>query len=72
MKEWSIPEINLLLCTECGSCIELCPTEAVTMGPEGPIISRPADCTYCAECDAVCPEGAIRCPFEIVWLSTTE
>jgi formate hydrogenlyase subunit 6/NADH:ubiquinone oxidoreductase subunit I len=67
MVEWALPEINLLLCTRCGSCVELCPTGAAVMGPEGPFVAHPAECTYCAECEAICPHSAITCTFEIVW-----
>jgi len=71
MENWALPEINLLLCNRCGTCIEQCPTGAVEMKPEGPSIARPSDCTYCALCDAICPQGAIKCSYEIVWGSTT-
>jgi len=37
------------------------------MGPDGPFIARPEVCTYCAVCDTICPQGAIVCPYEIVW-----
>jgi ferredoxin len=67
MKDWVLPEINLLLCNRCSLCVERCPTGAVEMGPEGPVIARPAGCTYCALCDAICPQGAITCSYEIVW-----
>lgn len=67
MEEWALPEINLLLCTRCGTCVERCSTDAAEMGAEGPFIARPDDCTYCALCDAICPQGAIRCTYEIVW-----
>ena len=68
-RDWAIPEINLLLCSRCGTCVEQCPTGAVDMGPEGPVIARPADCTYCVLCEAICPQQAITCAFEIVWES---
>jgi len=67
MEEWTLPEINLLLCNQCGTCVEQCPTNAVEMRPKGPLIARPADCTYCALCDAICPQSAITCAYEIVW-----
>ncbi|MCP4539507.1 MAG: 4Fe-4S ferredoxin [Chloroflexi bacterium] len=63
----ALPEVNYLLCNQCGICVEKCPTYAAEMGTQGPIIARPADCTYCALCDTICPLGAITCTFEIVW-----
>jgi ferredoxin len=67
MQDWVIPAIDLQLCDRCGACVERCPAGAVTMGPAGPVVARPADCTYCALCDAICPQGAITCTYEIVW-----
>jgi len=67
MSEWVLPEIDLTRCTRCGTCVEHCPTQAVEMGADGPVIVRPADCTYCTACEALCPERAILCPFEIMW-----
>ena len=67
MEDWALPEINLEICDRCGTCVEQCPTGAVEMGPEGPLIVHEANCTYCALCDAICPRGAITCAYEIVW-----
>lgn len=67
MENWALPVVNLQLCDRCGACVARCPTHAVEMGADGPFIVRPADCTYCALCDTVCPQGAITCPYEIVW-----
>ncbi len=65
--QWALPEIVYALCNRCGTCVEMCPTQAVDMTPQGPVIARPADCTYCAECESLCPQGAITCTFEIAW-----
>ena len=67
MDDWTLPEIDRTLCDRCGICVQQCPTRAVEMGPEGPIVARPADCTYCAVCGEVCPRGAITITYEIVW-----
>ena len=68
MRDWALPEINLLLCDRCGVCVERCPGDAVEMGPEGgPYLARPADCTYCALCEDICPQCAITCAYEIIW-----
>ena len=72
MSHWALPNINLVLCNRCGTCIEECPEAAVEMGPEGPFVARPQDCTYCAECEEICPQGAITCTFEIVWGAQAE
>ena len=67
MDSWVLPEINMELCTGCGTCVERCPTQAVEMAEGWPCIVRPQDCTYCTECEAICPQGAIQCPYEIAW-----
>jgi MinD superfamily P-loop ATPase len=67
MQEWALPEINMQLCNQCSTCVQECPTSAIEMGPKGPLIVRPDDSSYCAVCDALCPQGAITCPYEIVW-----
>ena len=72
MQNWALPEINYALCDRCGRCVEGCPTGAVDMTAQGPIIARPDDCTYCAQCDALCPQGAITCTYEIVWEAKSE
>ncbi|MGQ9584361.1 MAG: ATP-binding protein [Anaerolineae bacterium] len=66
-QDWALPEIDLERCTGCGTCVELCPTGAVEVGPVGAFIARPEDCTYCAQCETLCPEGAIHLGYEIVW-----
>ena len=67
MKALALPQISLDRCDRCGLCVEQCPTGAVEMAPAGPFIARPADCTYCTQCETLCPQGAILCPYEIVW-----
>jgi len=65
-----VPTINLRRCDRCGRCVEACPTDAVEMTADGPVIVRPDDCTYCTDCEVVCPHGAIECPYEIMWETT--
>ncbi|MGD8998465.1 MAG: 4Fe-4S binding protein [Anaerolineae bacterium] len=70
--DWALPQINLNRCDRCGICVELCPKNAVELGVNGPDIARPEDCTYCTECEALCPQGAIACPYVIVWGAEVE
>ena len=72
-----LPQVNQELCTRCGLCVEACPCHAVEMTDEGPVFHcgevcalgqecpHGGDC-WCA-CQEACPEGAIECPFEIVF-----
>jgi len=43
-------------CTLCGSCIELCPMEAID--ETDPKVTDYATCISCGRCIIVCPEGA--------------
>lgn len=49
-------------CTECGRCVEVCPTEAVDLAN---FRIRKEACIRCFSCHHNCPEGAIplRCPW---------
>ncbi|HMQ31808.1 MAG TPA: 4Fe-4S binding protein [Chloroflexaceae bacterium] len=62
-----LPTINLLRCNGCGLCAKLCPTHAVDLVGEKPVIARPEDCTFCEICESYCPEGAIERPFVIIF-----
>ncbi len=53
------PAIDAAKCPEgCAVCAEVCPTEAVALGPGGPRIDL-GRCLFCPECVEACPEGAI-------------
>jgi NAD-dependent dihydropyrimidine dehydrogenase PreA subunit len=45
-------------CTGCGSCIDVCPTEAIKIEYGKAVITL--DCVDCGACPRVCPEGAIK------------
>ncbi len=61
-----MPIIDLAKCNGCGVCVERCPTGALAMKDERPMIARPDVCSYCATCEDVCPTGAIGLPYQIV------
>jgi len=63
----ALPEIAAPKCTACGSCIDTCHVEALALAGSVAIVSRPEMCDYCTECELVCPEGAITCPFELIF-----
>ena len=46
-------------CIICGSCVETCPENALTLIPEG-IITDPDLCKMCGKCAEVCPTKAIE------------
>ena len=43
-------------CVECGTCVEVCPFDAIQTG----FTTRTADCTLCETCGGVCPTKAIQ------------
>lgn len=45
-------------CTECGTCIDECPVEAINEG--SPYTIDPDLCTDCGACADVCPVEAIH------------
>ena len=45
-------------CTGCGTCLDVCPTEAIKMKDGRAVITM--ECIDCGACPRVCPEGAIR------------
>jgi ferredoxin len=50
--------VNQDKCTGCGTCTEVCPTEAIKIESEKAIITW--ECMDCGACPRVCPEGAIK------------
>jgi pyruvate formate lyase activating enzyme len=46
-------------CIKCGTCVEACPENAITLTSEG-IITDPDLCTLCGKCAEVCPTKAIE------------
>jgi len=46
-------------CIKCGSCVEACPENAITLTSDG-IITNPDLCKMCGKCAEVCPTKAIE------------
>lgn len=44
---------------ECGACVPVCPTEAISRAEGGPVALDLGRCIFCTECIAACPSGAI-------------
>ncbi|HHV54216.1 MAG TPA: RnfABCDGE type electron transport complex subunit B [Firmicutes bacterium] len=47
-------------CLGFGTCVEACPFDALTMGPEGLPVVDERKCTGCGICTQVCPRGVIQ------------
>ncbi|MDA8422537.1 MAG: 4Fe-4S binding protein [Nitrospiraceae bacterium] len=50
--------INENKCSGCGTCLDVCPTEAIKMQDGHAVITM--ECIDCGACPRVCPEGAIK------------
>lgn len=53
-----IPEVNPKACSFCGSCVETCEEEAITLTENGPFIDA-EKCVGCGSCVKICPEDAL-------------
>lgn len=46
-------------CTGCGSCVEKCPQEIITICEDGKVVIDQEHCIGCGYCKSMCPNGAI-------------
>lgn len=53
------PRFAADLCTQCETCIDRCPPEALSMGPDDVPVVDLDRCFGCAVCATGCPTGAI-------------
>ncbi|MEW8959480.1 MAG: 4Fe-4S binding protein [Moorella sp. (in: firmicutes)] len=44
-------------CTGCGSCVDVCPVEAITV--DGVAVVNADECLECGTCVEECPNGAL-------------
>jgi Pyruvate/2-oxoacid:ferredoxin oxidoreductase delta subunit len=56
------PRIDETVCTGCGRCASICPSDAIVLGNHIPQVDR-NNCTGCGICVSECPAGAI----EMIW-----
>jgi electron transfer flavoprotein alpha subunit len=50
--------VNQDTCTGCGTCVDVCPIDAIKIESEKAVITWA--CTDCGACPRYCPEGAIK------------
>ena len=55
----ALPALDERLCTGCGRCVAVCPTECLAMAGPIPWLPRPADCISCGACVFLCPTAAL-------------
>jgi ferredoxin len=53
-------DIDLFLCDKCGTCISVCPVDAILLEDLLKIDSE--KCISCGKCIKVCPSGALKFP----------
>lgn len=51
---------EMILCTECGKCAEVCPVDAIQRDERGILMIDKKVCAGCGACAEVCPVGLIR------------
>ncbi len=58
---WATPQF-LDLCTRCGDCASVCPTQIIKIGPGGfPSVDfSHGECTFCTDCVKACAPKALR------------
>lgn len=49
-------------CNGCKSCVEVCPTESITINEDGKAVVDPDSCGECGACVDECPNEAINLP----------
>jgi uncharacterized protein len=54
------PVLNKKKCTQCGVCVEICPTKAAEISKTGYPVYDLKKCIGCAQCIAMCPEMALK------------
>jgi NAD-dependent dihydropyrimidine dehydrogenase PreA subunit len=62
-----LPQIDHLICTGCGDCVTVCPTQVFALTDDKAVVAQPEVCNYCAVCEALCPVGAIALPYTIAF-----
>ncbi|MDO9045293.1 MAG: 4Fe-4S binding protein [Methanobacteriaceae archaeon] len=53
-------EVSPEKCTSCGTCVKLCPTQAIKVENELPAEINKKLCVGCGSCASVCPQQAIN------------
>jgi len=54
-----MPWVKTEMCTGCGTCVEECPTNAMSLQGDVAVIND-QECIRCGRCHDICPEEAVR------------
>jgi len=55
-----IDDQKITVCNQCGVCMTMCPTQAISINSQGVILLNKKKCIGCLVCVAECPSGAMR------------
>ena len=53
-------KVDKSICAGCGACVQICPQEAIKIGPDGKAVIDQKKCTKCGKCKDICPLNAIK------------
>ena len=59
MPRQELPDIDPRLCTVCGDCVAVCPTDCLAIARNVEVALMPQSCISCGVCAVVCPAAAI-------------
>jgi len=59
-------EFEISVCNQCGSCVEICPTEALTINKQGVVMIKKNLCSGCFVCVDACSTKNMRTYAEAV------
>jgi NAD-dependent dihydropyrimidine dehydrogenase PreA subunit len=54
------PKIDEEKCTNCGTCIDVCPVDVFEKGEKKAKVAKPDQCIGCKACEVQCPADAIK------------
>ncbi len=53
--------VDVEKCTGCGTCVDVCPVEAITVENDVAVVDE-AECVECGACADECPNDALSLP----------
>jgi ferredoxin len=54
-----VAKVNVEECTGCGTCVDECPQEAISLNDDDIAVINADECTDCGMCVDACPTEAI-------------